>query len=86
MVEGHQPHASRRDESDHVDCQIRHKGLGRSRILQGTRTDEIKPGKCWRGTWQTKEVLAGRMLAVDSRKFNLGILVNFNYPLSRWNS
>ena len=55
VVEGQPPTWSR--ESDQEDCQTRKKGFGRSRISQGAKANRFPPGKCWRGTWETKGFL-----------------------------
>ena len=77
VVEGQQPHTLRR-ESDHVDCWIWQMGFGRSRISQGAKNDELKPGKEWRCTWQTKgfwPVGCWRQIATNRTSIVLWILI-----------
>ena len=41
-------------DSGHEDCRTRQKGFDRFRISQGARNDRLRPGRRWRGTWETK--------------------------------
>ena len=41
-------------DSGHEECRTQPKGFGRLRISQGASNDGLRPGRRWRGTWETK--------------------------------